>query len=121
VCGRTSAEVAEFFESDIRQEMERIVDREQVGVDAPNPADVYSKEEYGLAKACEDLADGLLSTPVDEYDANRESLSAKYTGIETLDRLLLLPLRKNPGGIGVAQKWNSVSFIDTAKLPVIWG
>ena len=104
VCGRTSAEVAEFFESDIRREKERIVNREQLGADAPNPADVYSKEEYELAKACENLADGLLSTPVDEYEAKRESLSTKYTGIETLDRLLLLPLRKNPAGIGVAQK-----------------
>jgi len=96
VCGRTAAEVANVFEDDIAQAKEKELAKAKVGENEPNHADVYTEAEYELAKACQHLAHDLLSTPLDEYEEQRELLSTKYKGMETLDRLLRLPPKKNP-------------------------
>lgn len=104
LCGRTATEVAEVFEDDIAEEKHKALTGATVKRDEPNHADVYSEQEYELAKACQQLAPGLLSTPLEQYEKQRESLSTRYKGMETVDQLLRIPFKKNPTSIGGRQK-----------------
>lgn len=111
MCGRTAAEVAKVFEDDIAQAKEKALAGAKVGENEPNHVDVYTEAEYELAKACQELAAGLLSTPLDQYEEQRESLSAKYKGMDMVEQLVRLPKKKNP----IAQSVRNKNIGDRVK------